>query len=93
VMEKKLNLKRLYSFFEPLKVQKMVIWVFCDKMTKCYDVRGVNNYLDINLTSESSDSLLSSENEEVIEILRKTQQNLNYNYDEVSVLDNKIRLP
>jgi hypothetical protein len=37
-----------------------------------------NNYLDINLTSESSDSVFSSEDEEVIEILRKTEKNLNY---------------
>jgi hypothetical protein len=32
----------------------------------------------INLTSESSDSVLSSKDEEVIEILRKTEKNLNY---------------
>jgi hypothetical protein len=37
-----------------------------------------DNYLDINLTSESSDSVLSSEVEELIEILRKTEKNLNY---------------
>jgi hypothetical protein len=36
-----------------------------------------NNYLDINLTSESSDSVLSSGDEEVIEILRKMEKNFN----------------
>jgi hypothetical protein len=37
-----------------------------------------NNYLDINLTSESSDSVLSSEDEELIVILRKMEKDLNY---------------
>jgi hypothetical protein len=60
----------IYIFFEPLKVRKMVIWAMTSGES--------NNYLDIILTSESSDSVLSSEDKEVIEMLRKTEKNLNY---------------
>jgi hypothetical protein len=47
---------------------------------------SIYTYLDINVTSESSDSVFSSEDEEIIEILRKNGEKLEL-YDEASVLD------
>jgi hypothetical protein len=55
--EAKLNLKRLYIFFEPLKVRKVVIWASCAKVTECvdlgYDVRGGTLLLGLSKKSPS----------------------------------------
>jgi hypothetical protein len=56
----------------------MVIWASGAEVTSAMTSGESHNYLNINLTSESSDSVLSSEDEEVIDILRKTEQNLNH---------------